>query len=240
MKSITIKSLLDQGQVWAGQLTPKDKGLSSGYPELDQRLAQNGWPRHGIIDIQTPGPGHGELQLVLPSLAKATERLWIWLNPPLVPCAQGLKQAGLDLTRCLVINTASHADALWTLERCLQSGCIATALAWLDKAPDNRALRRLQMAAQTGGSLAHLMHDESWPMDAGTHARIALHPTTQAGQIEMQIMRQRGGPAHGPVTLPLLSTQAVSPPAPKPAQTAPVYLEPQPKSAVRPMLQLAL
>ncbi len=240
MKSITLQSLLDQGTVWAGELTPREKGRTTGHTQLDELLAHGGWPKQGVVDIQVSAPGQGELQLLLPSLAQADERLWVWLDPPLQPCAQGIRQAGIALKRCLILRTENAGDALWALERCLQSGCVDSALAWLRRPPNNKALRRLQMAAETGGTLAHLIHDEHWPADAGTHARVALWPSQTAGHLHAQIVRQRGGPQQRPIVMPLLAQQACSPPAPKPAQLGPVHLDPQPRLSLQPSLQLAL
>ncbi len=241
MKSAVLQTLLDQGQVWAGELSAKTRGRSTGHAQLDSLLAGGGWPYHGLIEIQTQGDGMGELQLLLPSLAQAEHRLWIWLDPPMQPCAQALQQAGLDLSRCLILRTQNQGDALWALERCLQSGCVDSALSWLRQAPALKALRRLQMAAERGRSLAHLMHDGSWSLDAGTHVRIALWPAaSQPGQIEVQVQRQRGGPQRQPIALPLLAAQACQPTRPKPAQFKPVHLDPKPHIVSQPSLQLSL
>ena len=240
MKSIELQTLLDQGQVWAGQLSSTDQGRATGYAELDAALAQSGWPKHGIVDLHSPGLGHGELQLVLPSLAQNESRLWLWLDPPMQPCSQALIKAGLDLARCLILRTQSQGDALWALERCLQSGCVDSALSWLREAPSTQALRRLQIAAERGGALAHLLHDQSWQIQSGTHARIGLLPGTRPGQVQIHIQHQRGGPQRQPLELGLLAVQAAEPRSPKPAQFAPLSPD---AIATRPLqnrLQLAL
>lgn len=240
MKSIALQTLLDQGQVWAGELSAKATGRPTGYDALDSLLAQRGWPSHGLVEIQSATCGMGELQLVLPALSHSTQGLWVWLDPPALPCAQALMQAGLDLSRCLILNTENQADALWALERCLQSGCIDSALSWLRQPPANKTLRRLQMAAERGGALAYLMHDDSWPKEAGTHARLALWPEHTAGQIAVEVQRQRGAPQRAPLQLALLARQACQPARPKPAHLPPVHLTQAPPLTRQPGLQLSL
>lgn len=221
MKSTALQTLLDQGQVWAGQLSAKSRGRPTGFAALDRQLAQGGWPAHGIVEIQSTQLGLGELQLLLPSLQTEQQRLWVWLDPPFQPCAQGLAQAPVALSQCLILRTNSQADALWAAERCLQSGCVDSLLSWFRQAPAMKSLRRLQMAAETGRALLHLMHDSTWQLDSSTHARLNLSPTKQAGRIQVHIQRQRGGPQQPALELPLLGKQAQIPARPKPANAYP-------------------
>ena len=48
---------------------------------------------------------------------------------------------------------ADVADSHWSAEQCLRAGCCAAVVHWLPDA-DYRQLRRLQLAAETGGALA--------------------------------------------------------------------------------------
>lgn len=221
MTSPTLQSLLDQGQVWAGQLSAKQRGRQTGFNALDRQLAQGGWPAHGIVEIQSSQLGLGELQLLLPSLQTAQKRLWVWLDPPLQPCIQGLSNADLTLSKCLILRTQNQSDALWAAERCLQSGCVDSLLGWFRQAPAMKSLRRLQMAAETGRALLHLMHNASWQLDSSTHARLNLAPAQRPGHIQVHIQRQRGGPQQPALELPLLTAQANIPARPKPANTFP-------------------
>ncbi len=212
MKSITLQSLLDQGQVWTANgasLKPALQGArSTGFEALDAQLSQGGWPAYGITEIHSSHPGQGELQLILPSLQRSP-KLWVWLDPPHNPMPQALIRHGITLSQCLLIRTHSPGDALWASERCLQSGCVDTLMSWLRQPPNPSALKRLQMAAERGQALAHLVHHQSnWQLDAGTHARITLHPSDEHGSVTVNLERQRGGRRHAPLQLPLLAMQS--------------------------------
>src|SRR5207249_1094082 len=69
------------------------------------------------------------------------------------PAAAGL---GVPLERTILVQPASASDALWALEQALRCRAVAVALAWIDALHD-RAFRRLQLAAEAGGSLGFLL-----------------------------------------------------------------------------------
>ena len=63
---------------------------------------------------------------------------------------------GVPLERTVIVQPRNHADALWALEQSLRSGAAAVVLGWIGALP-NAAFRRLQLAAETGGSLGFLL-----------------------------------------------------------------------------------
>jgi len=103
--------------------------------------------------------GVGELQLVLPTLARLTKhkRSVVIVAPPYVPCVAGWRQHGVDMRRVEIVS-AIEKEGLWTTEQCLRSGSCSAVLAWPHQA-DDRALRRLQVAADTGKALAFVFRD---------------------------------------------------------------------------------
>lgn len=213
MSAISLTEILNQGQVWAGHLRASKSGRNTGFEALDRSLAQQGWPSHGLTEIQVAQWGQGELHLLLQGIPKTQSRLLLWLNPPYMPCAQGLAQRGIQLDQCLWVKTTQPADALWALERSLGSGAVDTALAWFDRAPKAAALKKLQLAAQQGQAVAHLLHQNDWNLGAATQLKIKLQGLN--GQIEIE--RQRGGPARPSLALNLLHQERYRPRPPKPA-----------------------
>jgi hypothetical protein len=110
--------------------------------------------------------------------------------------------AGIDLARLAVVSPASERDALWAMEQALASGAPRAVVGWANHA-DACALRRLQVAAVTGGALAFLYR----PVRAAATASAAplrLRLTgTGEGKLSVQILKRRGPPATSPVSLAL-------------------------------------
>lgn len=75
------------------------------------------------------------------------------VNPPFIPYAPALTNAGVQLNRVLIIDTDDDNDTLWSTEQLLRAGIFAMVICWIKKT-DHRRQRRLQLAAETGQSLA--------------------------------------------------------------------------------------
>ncbi len=152
---VALDTLFNGGQVWKGRPAPPTVSPQpTGHAALDAALPTGGWPEAALSEILLAGQGIGELQLVWPTLARladAGERI-VLVAPPFVPYPQAWENAGIDLRQLSIIQ-ASERDALWATEQCLRSGSCGAVLCWPNKA-DDRALRRLQVAAETGSTLA--------------------------------------------------------------------------------------
>ncbi|MDP6650838.1 MAG: translesion DNA synthesis-associated protein ImuA [Gammaproteobacteria bacterium] len=133
-------------------------GRSTGFPQLDDILPGRGWPQSGLIEIITPCWGMGELQLLIPLMRSVIERgKWIlWIAPPYLLYAPALVQVGIDTDQVLVVKReTSCKDALWSMEKALQTSNCGLVLAWQNWLP-GKVLRRLQLAAETGSTLGVL------------------------------------------------------------------------------------
>ena len=130
---------------------------STGNALLDARLPGGGWPLGALTEILVENDGIGEMELLLPTIAALTRarRRVALIAPPYIPYAPALAAAGVDLDHLVQIDAGS-ADRHWSAEQCLRAGCCAAVLHWLPNA-DYRQLRRLQLAAEAGDSLAILM-----------------------------------------------------------------------------------
>ena len=127
--------------------------VPTGFAELDARLPGGGWPAGALTEIHVERTGVGELQLVMPAAARLTQSgRWLTLiAPPYVPYAPALAAHGVRLSRLLLVRTAATEDSLWACEQALRSQACGAVLAWLDRVHE-RALRRLQLAAESGGA----------------------------------------------------------------------------------------
>jgi cell division inhibitor SulA len=157
---VAIADLLDARQVWRGRAAPLIEGEQpTGWAMLDATLPTRGWPNAALTEILLPADGVGELRLVLPTLARLTrgDRPVVLIAPPYAPCAMGWRQQGVNLQHLEIVD-ADEKQVLWAAEQCLRSGSCAAVLAWPQQA-DDRSLRRLQVAADTGRALAFVFRD---------------------------------------------------------------------------------
>lgn len=130
-------------------------GRSTGFSNLDEILPGRGWPEKGLMEVVSPQWGMGELQLLLPLMRSVIKQgKWIlWIAPPHAVYAPALAQAGIDTAQILIVDLkTSCKDALWSMEKALQTENCGLVLAWQNWLP-SPVLRRLQLAADTGNTL---------------------------------------------------------------------------------------
>jgi hypothetical protein len=188
---VVLYTVFIGGQVWMGRPAPPTVSLQpTGHASLDAALPTGGWPEAALTEILLTGQGVGELQLVWPALARlsaAGERI-VLVAPPYVPYPQAWQSAGVDLRQLSIIQ-ASERDALWAAEQCLRSGSCGAVLCWPHKA-DDRALRRLQVAAETGQTLAFAYRSLS---EAVNPSPAALRIAIDAKPAQLRVLKCRGG-----------------------------------------------
>jgi hypothetical protein len=187
--------------LWRGGETAHVEARSSGYAALDARLPGGGWPIGTLIEIAPESVGCGELRLTLPALKSWCQdgRSVAFVRPPHVPYAPALARHGLTLRALLWVAADCDKDGHWAAEQLLREGAAAVLL-W-STAREDRALRRLQLAAETGKACAFLYR----PPSALTHAspaalRIALSATDDG--MSLNLVKVRGGQP-GKLVLPL-------------------------------------
>jgi hypothetical protein len=189
---VAIDALLHQRRVWKGRHAVLPPGSQpTGHAELDAVLPAGGWPEAALVEVLIPADGVGELQLVWPTLARlsqAGERV-VLVAPPYLPFASAWQNAGVDLRHLQIVRVETARDALWATEQCLRSGSCGAVLCWPRDA-DDRALRRLQVAAESGRSLAFATR----PLDAAHHASpAALRIAVDAEPAQWRVLKCRGG-----------------------------------------------
>jgi len=195
---VALNHLIDTRRLWRGQtkvLTPNAQ--PTGHAALDEVLPGGGWPESALSEILFATTGIGELRLLWPTLARLTaagERV-VLVAPPYVPYPQAWLAAGIDLRQLFIVN-ARGRDALWATEQCLRSGSCGAVLCWPQQA-DDRALRRLQVAAETGQTLAFAyrpLREEANPSPAALRLAVETRPS------QLRVLKCRGGL---PRTLPI-------------------------------------
>ena len=187
-----LQQLLASQTLWhAGRGSARGvEGEPTGHAGLDALLPQGGWPRRALTELLLPADGVGELQLLLPTLARlsqAGETVAV-IAPPYLPYAPAWQAAGVALEQLQLIDAAPR-DALWAFEQCLRSGACAAVLGWPDTG-DARLMRRLQVAADSGDCHAFALRDRRHAANPSPAAlRIEYLPDAQAWQVR----KCRGG-----------------------------------------------
>ncbi len=202
---MSLEKLLENSRVWrGGSQVGTRSGLASGFPKLDRCLPGGGWPPEALTEILLGQYGIGELRLLMPALARlSAEEIpaqygehskpgWIaWIGAPFQPYAPALQQHGIDLLRMLIVRPKNGSEVLWSAEQALSSGTCAAVLLWPDTL-DNRASRRLQLAAEKGRSWAIAFRPLAARQQTTAAAlRLELQPTGQGTCVH--ILKSRGG-----------------------------------------------
>jgi hypothetical protein len=190
---VSLDALLDERRVWKGRQTaPPINPQPTGHAALDAALPLGGWPASALSEILIPADGSGELRLLWPTLARLAskgERI-VLVTPPFIPYPQAWEAAGVDL-RWLAVIQASDKDSLWAAEQCLRSGSCGAVVCWPRHAED-RTLRRLQVAAETGQTLAFACR----PLQAAANpSPAALRIAIETRPLCLRVLKCRGGMA---------------------------------------------
>jgi hypothetical protein len=197
---IAIDSLIADRRLWRGKASivagasgPLLGAEPTGFAALDAALPTQGWPESALIELLHAFDGMGELRVLLPTLARHTQagRQIALIAPPYLPNPRAWLSAGVDLQQLRVID-ADQKSALWATEQCLRSACLAAVLCWPQQV-DDKALRRLQVAAETGRTLAFALRDQK-----AAHNPSPAPLRVQIEKDQLRILKCRGAnaPAH--------------------------------------------
>jgi cell division inhibitor SulA len=172
-------------------------GIGTGYHELDDILPGRGWPSSGLVEVIARHSGMGELQLLIPLMQSVIKQgKWILcVAPPYLLNAPALTQAGIDIVQILIVKQDTPCkDALWSMEKAMQTETCGLVLAWQNWLP-GKVLRRLQLAAEVGDTLAVLFkHNNSKYSPSSLRLQIKGSATDNRdfSQAEVTVIKARG------------------------------------------------
>ncbi|MDQ3270159.1 MAG: translesion DNA synthesis-associated protein ImuA [Pseudomonadota bacterium] len=199
---LSLEALLEARRVWRGlPLPPPASRQPTGYAWLDAALPCGGWPEAALTELLLPADGVGELRLLWPTLARLSHQdgMIALIAPPYLPFAPAWVGAGVQLGRLQVVR-ASPRDLLWATEQCLRSAACSAVLCWPQQA-DDRSLRRLQVAAETGQCLGFALRPVS---AAANPSPAALRIAIDAEPAQLRVLKCRGGnPPPQPLPFPV-------------------------------------
>ena len=175
--------------------------VDTGHPTLSAQLPGGGWPTGTLNELLLQQSGIGELRLLRPSLQTVAKRRIVLLQPPHPPQALALAALGIKPSQLLWVRTSRSADALWAAEQVLRSGSCGALLFWHSHAR-GEALRRLNLAAQSGETLFFMLRPLAAAQDASpAPLRLSLRPA--AGGMDIGFVKRRGPQRDAPLFLPL-------------------------------------
>ncbi|MGQ7844711.1 translesion DNA synthesis-associated protein ImuA [Granulosicoccus sp. 3-233] len=194
MDSALDALLKSQPTLWRGSdRYNEDESVSTGFELLDQALPARGWCIGGVTELLSRHQGIGELSLLLPALRRVTaEGQWAaFINPPYIPYAPALGNAGIRLDRLLIVDSRDDANTLWATEQILRSGLFASVATWVSRSSAQKQ-RRLQLAAETGRTWATVYRP--WQTDQ-EHSPVAarLRLSIVEARLQLDIFKLRGG-----------------------------------------------
>ena len=168
---------------------------------MDCCLPRGGYDPGTVVEYLQTSVASGAASLALTAAREAlakTDRFCVlvdWCQQFYPPAAAAL---GIDLKRIIIVRPQTLAERLWAIDQALRSPAIVAVIAEVEQM-DDRAARRLQLAAERGGGIGLLVRragnrqHPSW-----AEVQWLVQPVAQASahrQLKLELMRARGGPA---------------------------------------------
>jgi hypothetical protein len=185
---------------------PPPPRCPSGLYELDAALG-GGFALAAVHELVAAEAGAPAWRVALCTAAHAAAgNKWIFyidtrqeLYPP------GVAQLGVPLGRLLVVRTPRSADALWVGEQVLRCRAVAAVVLPV-RTIDAYASRRLQLAAEAGGSLGLIIRDDQRGGHTFAASRLRLEPLVgPAGirRMRVTVLKLRDGRPREPFVVEL-------------------------------------
>jgi protein ImuA len=206
--STTVQELKARLASFAARGSSAEGSVGFGIPAIDRHLPWGGIPRgalHEIAGAEADGPAQdgaagGFAAALLARFAKDAAKggpvVWIARRPNLTQA--GLAAIGLDPARLLLVEAPKRMDALWAFEEALRCRSLAAVAAEIDGV-ELVQTRRLQLAAELGGTAAFLLRppaEFAQPSAARTRWRVAgmpADPATPSRRWRVELARLQGG-----------------------------------------------
>ncbi len=190
----SLSTLLKRADVWRGASVPRARGahVDTGYPVLNAALAEAGWPQGCLTEVcQQHAEGGCEWQLLLPVLQQVGGYV-VLLNPPALPFAQGMIQAGLDLNRVLVVQAQALKAFIQSFVELARTEVCDVLMAWQPRASlSYTQLRKCALACSEGQHLSVLFRPAS-ALKNSSPAALRLWVRWQPEQLQLRVMKQKG------------------------------------------------
>lgn len=207
--SAALDTLLHNPAIWRGseRSRAESAGIASGFDTVDETLG--GWPSGALIELIPQREGIGELSILLPALSRLSkDERWIALiNPPHIPYAPALFDAGIDLAKMVVVRATGVTDTLWSMEQSLRSGACSAVLGWPASITE-QAIRRLQLATEMGRALgAYFTQPGALARTSPVPYRLRIDGSID--DVRVEVLKRRGGGLSTPLRIKSLRIKSL-------------------------------
>ncbi|MFW6172087.1 MAG: ImuA family protein [Planctomycetota bacterium] len=141
-----------------------ERTISSGCAALDRLLPGDGFPRGSLIECLGDGPhagGAGMFAMMMACRAVLAGGVIVVFDDQERFYPPGAAGLGVDLERVVMVRARRDDDRIWALDQALR--CLSVAAVWAPiEQLDERAFRRLQLAAEEGGGVGLLIRSRRW------------------------------------------------------------------------------
>lgn len=188
------------------QRTGARRALPFGIPALDALWPEGGLPLGALHEVNSTGAAGFAAASAFAAAAAGRlggPILWCTTSPDFY--APGLAQIGLPVSRLLVVRPRSEKDVLAVMEEALRHAALACVIGETPRL-SLTASRRLQLAAESGASLAFTLRrrrskeGELEPIAAASRWRISAAPSSPhviapsgRGRWTLELLRARSG-----------------------------------------------
>jgi hypothetical protein len=193
---VPLTTILQRPDIWRiGQMPSRTRTvIKTGFAALDEALPDHGWEQGALTELLCNEQGVGELSLIVPALRDTSQsgRGIVLVAPPYIPLPLAWEAKGINLQHVIIVR-AEPADQLWVMEQAARSGACGMVVGWHIQARSSvnyQALRRLQLAAETGGTTLVLYRS----LQAGAQASPAptrLTVTGHGGETRVRLVKRR-------------------------------------------------
>ncbi len=254
----------------AGRQATNKQTISCGCAALDRCLPDGGYVPGSVIEYLRAMPGCGASTLAFTAAAAAmrsTNGFVVIIDTQHNIYPPALASWGIDLEKMVLVRPQSDVDALWAVDQSLRTPAVAAVVADVQRI-DDRAARRMQLAAEQGSGLALLLRpasarrapswaDVQWVVrglpsqDAEPTQNISLRPGASAAnahtapfpaedrRLQVQLVRVRGGTAGATVRLRVSARDGTLQEVERHVSTGALHLASQLASATSPSRRAA-
>lgn len=207
-KAVELCALAEQiRRIEGGFGNPLSRGhVSTGIDALDAKLSGRGLATGAIHELWSCDEGSGLWTVATWFLRQGAARggyiLWFDSRNDFYPPAA--QSCGIDLSRLVLVRPRDRKQMLWGIGHALRCRGISAVVGMVSK-PTLAEVRRLQLAAETGGGLGFLLATRKEDVSVGgiaTRWKITGAPSNgDARCIAMELEKCRGGHAAPPIML---------------------------------------